>query len=253
MLDVDLLNKGTIYWKRRSENTFNVIPGSSILLGLFDPNLSVQTYGYDRERMDLFVAKLAETFGYEGRLLVNPSVRFEHMYDELSEMTFIVGSQTADRTYKVTLRNVAKKQDNVESKLKSLRNLKHMCGCGRGYETDILCSMPREACRTWGISDDEYTKGLFEKDKIYGEKICKHEARALTLLGYPLFNKAEFHREVLPAVIKELGTKDILNQEIINVVVRNNLSRVGWFDVLSYFRWLHESEECLERVQKRLS
>lgn len=30
MHDTDLLKKGAIYFKRRSENTFNVIPGSSI-------------------------------------------------------------------------------------------------------------------------------------------------------------------------------------------------------------------------------
>ena len=253
MLGIDWLNKGTIYWKRRSENTFNVIPGSSILLGLLDPYLAVYSYGFDRELMNSFVDRLAETFGYDKKSLIQPEVRFEHPYKGEDEATFLASSHTTpNKKYKVTIRNVAKIEDDLETKLKSLRSLKHSCECDRAFETDITCSMPFEACSLWGVSQREYTRSFTEKDKIYGEKVCKHEARPLSLLGYPLFDKIKFHTLVLPRLMKHLGELEKWTQENIDIVVKNNSNEMGWFEVLDYMKHFHALEESLKIAQSRL-
>ncbi|HKZ45273.1 MAG TPA: hypothetical protein VJ343_01055 [archaeon] len=251
MLNPDWLNKGTVYFKRRSEKVFNIIPGSSILLGLFDPYPFVYNYGHDREWTEDFVGRLAETFGYDRKSLFYPSVKFEHPYNGEDEVTFLVKSGTDEnKQYKVTLRNVARVGDSIETKLKSLRNLKHSCGCERSFETDIICSMPIEACKAWGISDEEYGRSFAEKDKIYGEKICKHESRALSLLRYPLFDKVRFHTRVLPLVMRDLGKKESWKQEDIDVVVRSYLVEMGWIEALNYMKQLHRLEESLENAER---
>jgi len=251
MLDYNWLNKGTIYFKRRSENTFNVIPGSSILLGLLDPLLATHTYGFDREYMDAFLDKLVESFNYDKNLLCYPNARFEHRYGEENEATFLVRSQTKDKEYKSTLRNI--NRHGIEAQLKSLRNLKHTCKCERGLETDILCSMPLEACKIWGISEEQYNRNYEENDKIYGEKICKHEVRDLSLLGYSLFDKYKFHKQVLPLIIKDLSKLETLKQENLDVAVRANLSTTGWFEALEYIRQLHRLEEKLKIAEIKLN
>lgn len=255
MQDLELLNNGTIYFKRRDENTFNVIPGSSVLLGLFDPKLSLSDYQFDGNVMETFLKLLTENFGYSRKLLCNPSVRFEHpnTYTGESETTFLVKSQTTDKEYKVTLRNLAKREDDMATKLKSLRNLKHDCGCERGHETDILCSIPEGAARAWGISSEEYRQSFLEKSKIYGEKICKHEARALSFMDYPLFDRIRFHERVLPAVIKDMIHQEVSRQEDMDVIVRHHWAEMGWKDVLHYIRQLHTLEASIVDIQSKIS
>lgn len=112
--------------------------------------------------------------------------------------------------------------------------------------------MPFEACSSWGISQREYTGSFIEKDKIYGEKVCKHEARPLSLLGYPLFDKIKFHTLVLPRLMKCLGELERWTQENIDVVVKNNSNEMGWVEVLGYMKQSHTLEESLKTAQSRL-
>jgi hypothetical protein len=251
MLEASWLERGTLCWKRSGENTFNVLPGSSILLGLLNLEQYVQEYGHDREWTEYFLDILAEKFGYNKSALVHSGARFEHPYKDESETTILVKSQSRPSVeYKVTLRNIARPTEGVEAKLKSLKNLKHTCNCSRGLETDMICSMPWLVCDDWDISREDFDKSYVDKNKIYGEKICKHEARALSLLRYPLFNQTIFQTTVLPVVMNRMSKIEVWDQQTLDNVVKESIAPLGWPNAMGYIRQLHILEKSLEKIRK---
>lgn len=200
--------------------------------------------------MDDFNIRLAKRFGYDIEMLVNPSVRYESMPGKGNEPTFLVKSQSVNRNYRVKLRNAAKKGDDVVTKLDSLRNLKHDCECGKGEEKDLICAIPAEFCVSWGIPYEEYARSRNLMDKIYGEVICKHEARVLEFLEYPLFNRHLFHQKVFPFVVRDLGKLEGWKQEDIDAVVLSNLHRMNGFKVFNYIKQLNYLDEILRDIQR---
>lgn len=250
MQDANWLFDGTIFYMRDEERIFNVIPTSSVALGMINPTRLTQSYYMDVERMRMFVEKICDNLDYNPELFWHRGVRYEHRVTDEREVTFLVKSYSKhDETHKVTFRNLPRKNYGFNAMLASFKNLKHSCTCGRGTETDIICSMPYEACGPWGITREEWEESQ-KTSKIYGELLCNHEVEALVKhRAYPMFDESKIVL-LLPEIMDTVMQLQSFNKEQLGIALKQLRSKLGLSAVLRVF--LENHREKQEKEMKKL-
>lgn len=213
MHDPEYISKGVYFFRREGSRIFSVIPSTTAVLGLVNPKEYVEKHGLNPELVKSFIDNICYCLGYKKHLVMNFEARFEHpTTSRKREATFLVSSMTEEnREYKVTIGNLALPDDPFETKLRSFRNLEYFCTCGRGTETDVICSMPYEACKYWGVSKREWEESFNHPNKFYTRMMCKHIMRSLQHTGvYPFLNKKSL-LPVFPTLAKKLN--EVVNRE----------------------------------------
>lgn len=253
MQDTDWLMQGTIFYKRDKERNFTVIPTSSIVIGGFNPRRMVESYYMDREKVTTAAETVCKNLGYKPELFWQRGVRYKHREVDEREPTFLVKSYSEDNAlHEVTLRNTALRSDDFDTMLTFFKNQKHSCTCGRGTETDQICSMPYEACKPWGITRREWEES-HKTSKIYGEIICNHTSEALIKHGvYPMFDEARIVI-LLPDIMDAIMKLQSFNKKELDVNLGWVRDKLGLWSVVRTFleQYREKQKEETTRISRR--